>query len=75
LKLSPWFIFLINGPFTNDNALPPAGFTQLIAVLLMISLLVDVVFINPFVNNRLPETSAVPFALSVRPASLLISKL
>jgi len=74
LKPSPELTFLVNGPSTYDDAEPPAGFTQLIAVFTMLSLLVEVVIIRPLVRFRLPPTSTWPFAPMERLLELFMVK-
>ena len=55
--------------------LPPAGITQLIAVLDIVSDAVELVFISPLVRRRFPFTSMAPPLLTVSPEALFISRL
>ena len=74
-KLSYWLIRFESGPSTKDAVLPPAGITQFIAELVIVSTLPGPVLINPLVSRRFPATSIAPVSFIRNPELLFISRL
>ena len=66
---------LISGPSINEFALPPDGKTQLFEGFVIVNCRVELVFIRPFVRNKLPATSTAPPLFTLNPELLFISRL